>query len=113
MDKEFDNEPVYGDNDKYKKTKIKTYRGKIITNVQGIKIPKENASFKCWSFITLDSVIKVNKKYNPQTLLEECKYEIKTSKMENLVNDDLEPSLSDDETENDSDSESDNDSDNE
>ena len=47
MDKEFDNEPVYGDNDKYKKTKIKTYRGKIITNVQGIKIPKENASFKC------------------------------------------------------------------
>ena len=25
----------------------------------------------------LDSVIKVNKKYYPQTLLEECKYEIK------------------------------------
>ena len=25
----------------------------------------------------LDSVIKVNKKYYPQTLLEECKYEIR------------------------------------
>ena len=97
MDKEPDSEPVYGDNDKYKKTKMKTYRGKINTNVQGIKIPKENAPFKCLSLITLDSVIKVNKKYYPQTLLEECKYEIKTTKIENLVNDDLEPSLSDDE----------------
>ena len=38
----FDNEPVYGDNDKYIKTKIKSYEGKINTNFQGKKIPKEN-----------------------------------------------------------------------
>ena len=43
----------------------------------------------------LDSVIRVNKKYYPQTLLEECKYEIKKTKMENLLNDDLEKSSSD------------------
>ena len=43
----------------------------------------------------LDSVIRVNKKYYPQTLLEECKYEIKKTKMENLINDDLEKSSSD------------------
>ena len=60
----------------------------------------------------LDSIIKVNKKYHPQILLEECKYEIKQTKIENLINDDLEPSSSDDETENDSDSESDNEFDN-
>ena len=41
-----------------------------------------------------DSVIKVNKKYYPQTLLEDCKYEIKMNKMENLVNDYLDPSSS-------------------
>ena len=35
------------------------------------------------------------------------------TKMENLINDDLEPRSSDDETENDSNSESDNESDNE
>ena len=29
---EFDSEPVYGDNDKYIKTKIKTYAGSMITN---------------------------------------------------------------------------------
>ena len=40
----------------------------------------------------LDSVIRVNKTYYPQTHLEECKYIkyiIKKKKMENLINDDL------------------------
>ena len=61
----------------------------------------------------LDSAITVNKKYYPQTLLEECKYGIKTTKMENLINDDLEPSSSDNETDSDSDNDIDNESDNE
>ena len=43
------------------------------TTFQGKKVPKDNASFKCLSLIMLDSVIRVNKKYYPQTLLEECK----------------------------------------
>ena len=68
-------------------------------------MPKENAPYKCLSLITLDSVGKVNKNYYPQILLKECKYEIKKTKMENLINDDLEPNLSDDETENESDNE--------
>ena len=33
--KEFDSEPVYGDNDKYIKAKIKLYGDKINTNFQG------------------------------------------------------------------------------
>ena len=74
---EFDSEPVYVDNDKYIKTKIKSYGDKINTNFQGEKVPKENASYKCLSLIMLDSVIRVNKKYYPQTLSEECKYEKK------------------------------------
>ena len=56
----------------------------------------------------LDSVIRVNKKYYPQTLLEKCKYVIKKNKMENLINDDLDLSSSDE-----SDSEYDNEYDNE
>ena len=46
----------------------------------------------------LDFVIRVNQKFYPQTLLEECKYEIKKNKMENLISDDLGSSSSDDET---------------
>ena len=63
--------------------------------------------------LILDSIIGVNKNCYPQTLLEEFKYEIKKTKIENLINEDLEPSSSNDETENDSDNESHNESDNE
>ena len=87
MDKEFDNEPVYGDNDKYTKTKIKPNGDKINIDFQDTKVPKENTSYKCLSLIMLDSVIRVNIKHYTQTPLEECYYEIKNNKMENLVND--------------------------
>ena len=113
MNIKFGSEPIFGDNDKYIKTKIKIYRDKTNTNFQGKKIPKENALYKCLSLIMLDSVIIVNCKYYPQILLEECRHEIKKSKMENLINDDLKPSSSDDESVNESDNESDNEYDNE
>ena len=69
------------------------------------------------SLIMLDSVIRVNKKHYPQTFLEECINEIKKTEIENLVNDGLDPSLSDNENDsrcdNDTDNESDNDESNE
>ena len=104
---EFDSKPVYGDDDKYIKTKIKIYADNMITNFHNKKMPKEKAPCKCLSIIMLDSVIKAKKKYYPQTLLEECKYEQKRIKIENLIDDDLEKSESDtdsnDETEFDND----------
>ena len=72
MNIEFDSEPGYGDKDKYMKTKIKMYEDKVSANFQGKRVPKENASYKCLSLIMLDSVIRVNKEYYPQTLLEIC-----------------------------------------
>ena len=89
MDIKFDSQPVYGDGDKYIKTKIKMYGDRVNTNFQGKKVPKENASYKCLSLILLDSVIRANKKFYPQALLEECKYVIRNNKMENLINNDL------------------------
>ena len=63
--------------------------------------------------IMVDSVIKISKKYYLQTLLEECKYEIKKNKMENVINDDLSLSSSDNESNNESDNDkSNNESDN-
>ena len=50
------------------------------------------------SLVMLDFVIRVSKKYYLQTLLEECKCEKKKTKMENLINHDLDLSSSDDET---------------
>ena len=85
----FESKPVYGDNDKYKKTKIKIYADSIVTNFHNKKIPKEKLQCKCLSVIILDSVIKANKKYYPQTFLEECKYVQEKIKTEKYIDDDL------------------------
>ena len=86
---DFESKPVYGDDDKYIKTKIKIYAGSMITNFHNKKMPKEKAPCKCLSIIMLDSVIKANKKYYPQTFLEECKYVQEKIKTENYIDDDL------------------------
>ena len=49
----------------------------------------------------LDFVIKAKKRHYPRTLLQQCKYESKKIKMENLIDDDLAKSSSD-ESDNDS-----------
>ena len=106
---DFESKPVYGDDDKYIKTKIKIYAGSVITNFHNKKMPKEKAPCKCLSIIMLDSVIKANKKYYPQTLLEECKYVQEKIKIENLIDDDLEKSESDSDSNNETESDNDND----
>ena len=95
MNIKFDSDPVCGNIDKYVKIKIKTHDGNVNTNLQGKKVSKQNDSYRCLSLIMLDSIEKVNKNYYPQTLLEERKYEIKRTKIENLINDDFKKSLSD------------------
>ena len=106
---EYDSKPVYGDNDKYIKTKIKIHGGSVNTNFQSKKMPKEKAPCKCLSIIMLDSVIKANKKYYPQTFLEECKYVQEKIKIENHIDEDLEKSESDSESNDETDSDIDND----
>ena len=84
MDIKIDCEPVYTNDDKYVKTKIKIYKDKVNTNLEGKRMPKGNAPYKCLSLIMLDSVIKASTKYYSQILLEEYKYEAKKSKMRAL-----------------------------
>ena len=87
---DFESKSGCGDDDKYIKTKIKIYAKNTITNFYNKKIPKEKAPCKCLSIIMIDSVIKGNKKYYPQILLEECKYIQGKRKTENYINEDLE-----------------------
>ena len=77
----------------------------MITNFDNKKMLKEEAPCKCLSIMMLDSVIKANKRYYPQTFLEECKYVQEKIKTENYIDEDLEKIGSDrdsyDETESD------------
>ena len=42
LDMKCDSQPLYGDGDKYIKTKIKMYGGRLKTNFQGKKVPKKD-----------------------------------------------------------------------
>ena len=110
----FHNEPIY--ESKYLKTKVREYNGMIKTNFLNNSMPKENMHYTCIACITIDSVMKMNKKYFLQVYLEECKYKIKKIQMSRFINVELKSDsdyYSDDDSNYDSDDDnySDNDSD--
>ena len=105
---DFESKPLYGDDDKYINTKIKIYAKNIVTNFHNKKMPKEKAPCKCLSIIMLDSVIKANKKYYPQILLEECKYIQEKIKTKNYIDEELEKSESGSDSNNETESDIDN-----
>ena len=90
MSIDFESKTTYGDDDdKYIKTKIKTYADIIITNFHNKKIPKEKVPCKCLSITMPDSVIESDKKCYPQTFLEECKQVQEKIKCESYINEEL------------------------
>ena len=91
------------------KTKIKIIGDKICTSFYGKEMSKKNTPHKCLSLIMVDSVLRINNKYYPQTLLEECKYKIKNCKMKSHIDYGFDSDSSDD-SENEPDSGSDNES---
>ena len=107
MSMDFQGKPVYGNDDKYIKTKIKTYEDcvtKIFYNNKGSKkIPEEKVPHKCLSIITLDSVLYAYEKYHPQTFLEECKYGREKIKTKNYVDEELKSESDSDDTDTDTD----------
>ena len=72
------------------------------TNFLGNKIPKESMHCTCIACITIDSVIKMEKKNYPHVYLEECKHRMKKKKMTKFIEAELE---SESESESDSDTE--------
>ena len=56
--------PVY--DEKYIKAKVKELNGVVNTNFWGDKIPKESVHHACIACISIDSVMKMEKKNYPQ-----------------------------------------------
>ena len=84
----FDRKPTYGNDDKYVKTKIKTYEGSITTNFHNKKGSKK-IPHKCLSIIILDFVLYAYEKYHPQIFLEECKHAKENIKPKNYIDNEL------------------------
>ena len=54
-------------------------------NNKSNKLPEKNKPYRCMSLMSLDSIIKINKKCYPQTLLQECIYKLINRKVENII----------------------------
>ena len=68
--------PVY--DEKYIKTKANNF---TVWLKQTLKQTKENKHYTCISCVTIDSVMKIEKKNYPQVFLKECKYKIKKTNL--------------------------------
>ena len=84
----FHSEPIY--DKKYIKSKVREFDGVIKTNLLDNKVPKENMHYTCIACLTIDSVVRTDKKNYPQVYLEECKYKIKKKQMPRFINTELE-----------------------
>ena len=79
----FHSMPVYDET--YVKAKVREFDGVIKTNFLGGKVPKENEHYTCIACITIDSVMRMEKKNYLQVYLEECKYKMKKTKLTKLI----------------------------
>ena len=83
LDVKFHSQPIY--NDKYIKTKVKTFNITINTLFSGYEIPKERNHYVPISAVCIDSVLRLDKKNYRQIYLEQCKYKIRKRELVNFI----------------------------
>ena len=79
----FHSKPVY--DERYIKAKVREFSGVIKTKILGDEVPKENEHYTCIACITIDFVMRMEKKNYLQVYLEECKYRMKKTKMTKFI----------------------------
>ena len=93
LNAKFYSQPIY--DDKYIKTKVKTFNNMINTLFSGDEIPKERIHHVYIAAICIDSVLRVDKKNYPQVYLERCKYKIRNRELVNFIDDEVDFSSDD------------------
>ena len=72
------------------KAKVREFKSKIKTNFLGNGLSKENMHYTCISCITIDSVMRIDKKNQIQVYLEESnKYRVKKIRMSRFIHTEL------------------------
>ena len=62
--------------DRYIKTKIRTYGDKVYTNVRGLNVPEDYIECECFTVISINSLLVYQNKYYLQVYLGNCAYKI-------------------------------------
>ena len=66
--------PVY--NDRYIKSKIRTYNDKVSTTFCGLNVPEDGVECGSFKLISIDSLLVYENKYYLQILLDNCAHKI-------------------------------------
>ena len=80
-------QPIY--DEKYIKTKVKILNNSVNTLFSENEIPKERIRYVCISAISIDLVLRINKKNYPQVYLEQCKYNVKKRELVSIIDDEV------------------------
>ena len=84
----FHSKPVFDQT--YITTKVREFDGVIKTNFLGKGVPKKNMHYTWIACVSIDSIMRMDKKYNHQVYLEECKHKVKKIQMSKFINAELE-----------------------
>ena len=98
----FHSKPIY--EQKYLKAKVREFDGVIKTNFLGNDMPKENMHYTCIACITIDSVMRIDKKNHSQNFFRRMQIKGKNTQISRFINTELKP-YSDSELDSDLDSE--------
>ena len=77
--------PVY--DDRYIKSKIRTYGDKIYTNFDGLNEPEDDIECESFTIISIDSLLVYENKYYLNVYLDNCAYKISKNLDENHFED--------------------------
>ena len=79
--------PVY--DDRYIKTKIRTFGNKVYTNFCGLTVPEDDIQCGSFTIFSIDSLLVYNKKYYLQVYLGNCAYEIVKKQITDYLDENL------------------------
>ena len=79
--------PVY--DDRYIKTKIRTYDDKVYTNFHGLNVPENDIKCKSFTVISIDSLLVYENKYCLQVYLDNCTCKIINKQMTDYLDENL------------------------
>ena len=79
--------PVY--DDKYIKSKIRTFGDNVYTNFRGLNVPEYDIECESLAVIFIDSLVVYDKKYYLQVYLDNCAYKIVIKQMTDYLDENL------------------------
>ena len=80
---------LYIYDDRYMKTKIRTFNDKVYTNFHGLNVPEDDTECESFTAISIDSLLVFENKYYLQVYLDNCAYNIVNRQMTDYLDENL------------------------